>query len=80
MKSITIQYFAQLRDWSGKDSEIISFAGKTYRELYQELASRYSFKLPIEVVQIAINDEFGVLDQHVQDHDRIVFIPPVAGG
>ncbi|MFM6930456.1 MAG: MoaD/ThiS family protein [Bdellovibrio sp.] len=80
MKSITIQYFAQLRDWSGKDSEMVSFAGKTYRELYHELSSRYSFKLPIEVVQIAINDEFGTFDQAVHDHDRIVFIPPVAGG
>lgn len=80
MKKVTVKYFAQLREWANKDSEVICFDGNTYRDLYLDMAQRYNFKLSIDILQIAINDEFAKFDHEVQNDDVVVFIPPVAGG
>jgi sulfur-carrier protein len=79
MKSINIVYFASLRELSGKDSEEVFFTGKC-RDLYQELAEKYHFTLPVEAIQVAVNDEFYHMDDSLPEGAKVVFIPPVAGG
>jgi molybdopterin synthase sulfur carrier subunit len=32
------------------------------------------------MLRVAVNDEFGDWSQELADGDRVVFIPPVAGG
>ena len=46
----------------------------------RELATRHQFSLPPERVQVAINDQFVPMDTPLNNDDRVVFIPPVAGG
>lgn len=80
MKSINVQYFALLREQRGVESESIQVPCRTYADLYQHLKDKYSFTLPVEMVQVAVNDEFSHMNHEVLDGARIVYIPPVAGG
>lgn len=79
-KTITIKYFASLQELARADEEIISTDLSNYRELYQFLASKYSFSLSDQQIQLAVNDNFADLDQMIENDDYVVFIPPVAGG
>lgn len=80
MKSIKLVYFALLREKANKESEEINTEAKTYGELYLELSHRYNFELPNHMVQVAVDDFFTSMSSEIQDHQKIVFIPPVAGG
>jgi molybdopterin synthase sulfur carrier subunit len=80
MKSVEVRYFALLRELAGKEREILKINCETYGELYCQLADRYSFSLPLAMIQVAVDDEFSQLDQPISDGVKIVFIPPVAGG
>lgn len=79
MKTIRIEYFAVLRELAGRSEEAVDTAAQTPAELYAEIATRHDFPAP-ETLKVAINDEFGDWDQALNDGDRLVFIPPVAGG
>jgi molybdopterin-guanine dinucleotide biosynthesis protein A len=78
--SIKVQYYALLREQAGRSDEILATRARTPRELYLELAQRYPFTLPAEMLRVAINAEFGEWTQPLKAGDAVVFIPPVAGG
>lgn len=80
MKSVIVQYFAILRERSGRSEETIETKADTAADLYGELENRYSFGLPAGAIKVAINDDFADWDTLLNNGDRIVFIPPVAGG
>ena len=80
VKSLDIQYFAILRDESLKDSEQVRIEISTVGDLYEVLKSQYGFSLSKDHIQFAVNDEFTPSDTVLKDGDKIVFIPPVAGG
>lgn len=77
---LTLQYFALLRDQRGLDEETIESHCQTASALYSELAAQHGFTLPTSVLKVAINDDFSTWSSELKDGDRIVFIPPVAGG
>lgn len=80
MKSINVQYFAMLREKARVEQETIAVDASTYAELYQQLKTKYDFPLPVEMIQVAVNDEFVSAQSLVVENARVVFIPPVAGG
>jgi molybdopterin converting factor subunit 1 len=80
MKQIEIQYFAVLRERAGTGRETVRSTAETAAELYEELAARHSFGLPRAMLRVAVNDEFAEWSQPLASGDRVVFIPPVAGG
>ena len=76
---LRVDYFAVLRDRAGRSHESLETAAATPRELYRELAERRG--LPAETgLKVAVNDRFRAWDCALADGDRVVFIPPVAGG
>lgn len=75
-----IQYFAILREQRGATEETLETNASTPSAVYQELREKHGFTLPAERVRAAVNDEFVAADATLRDGDRIVFIPPVAGG
>lgn len=79
-RRLTVQYYALLREQAGRRDESLTSAARTPRELYTELAARYPFTLPPEVLRVAINGEFGEWSTPLAEGDAVVFIPPVAGG
>ncbi len=79
-KSVRIQYYALLREESGRSEERVSTSARTTLELYDELRSRYRFSLDTNRLSVAINDEFATWEHSLNEDDVVVFIPPVAGG
>ncbi len=79
-RQIRVQYYALLREQAGRSDETVNTRSQTARELYAELATRYAFTLPAEMLRVAINAEFGEWSQPLSAGDAVVFIPPVAGG
>ncbi|MGJ8673382.1 NTP transferase domain-containing protein [Rubritalea sp.] len=79
-KTISIRYFAQLRELAKCDSEEVSTESVTPSGLYEELKSRHSFPHKQKQLMIAINDDFADWATPLKAGDEVVFIPPVAGG
>jgi molybdopterin converting factor small subunit len=79
-REISIGYYAVLREQRGLSSESYSTVAATARELYDELRRRHNFSLDPGRLAVAVNDEFKSWDYALQNGDRVVFIPPVAGG
>jgi len=79
-REIRVQYYALLREQAGRSDETLSTTSRTPRELYAELRARYPFTLPVEMLRVAVNAEFGDWAQPLKPGDAVVFIPPVAGG
>lgn len=77
---IRVQYYAVLREQAGRSTENLATRARTPRELYAELAAKYPFTLPADMLRVAINAEFGDWTQPLEPGDAVVFIPPVAGG
>ncbi|MBI5766645.1 MAG: MoaD/ThiS family protein [Verrucomicrobia bacterium] len=80
MPTLTVQYFAILREQRGLTEEKLTTSAATPTVLYEELRARHGFTLPANRVRAAVNDEFVAADAPLRDGDRVVFIPPVAGG
>jgi molybdopterin-guanine dinucleotide biosynthesis protein A len=79
-KHLTVQYYALLREQAGRREEALESSAANARELYAELAARYPFTLPAELLRVAINAEFADWSAPLHEGDEVVFIPPVAGG
>lgn len=80
MIRVQVQYFAILREQRGLREEVLATPAATPAALYEELRSRHAFTLPGDRVRAAVNDAFVPSDAPLREGDRVVFIPPVAGG
>jgi molybdopterin converting factor subunit 1 len=80
MKKITLQYFAVLREQAGCSEERLETEAATPAELYAEVQARHGFTLPLSMLRVAVNEEFRDWSSPLAANDRVVFIPPVAGG
>jgi molybdopterin synthase sulfur carrier subunit len=80
MITIHVQFFAILREQRGLSGEQLATTAATPAALYEELRARHGFTLPGDRVRAAVNDTFVSGEAGLRDGDRVVFIPPVAGG
>ncbi len=80
MIRVNVQYYAIFREQAGASDEKVETAATTAGDLYAELADRHQFSLPAEALRAVVNEEFTDWDTPINDGDRVVFIPPVAGG
>ncbi len=80
MTTVTLQYFAQLREQAGAGSEQLTTTAGSLKALYAELAARHGFSLPADALKVAVNARFSDWDRALSEGDIIVFIPPVNGG
>jgi len=77
--SVTILYFASLRDRAGRDTEKLPAEG-TAAEAYELLRARHDFAFARTQLRVAINGALAGWDKALRDGDEIAFIPPVSGG
>ena len=77
--SVTVLYFASLRDAAGCSSESLALP-ESLSALYQSLRSRHGFALPAEKLRVAVDGAFVTWDSPLHDGCEIAFIPPVSGG
>ncbi len=79
-RTIIVQYFAMLREERGVTEERIATAAETPRALFEDLRQLHGFSLDASRLKVVINDAFAGWDDSLSPGDRVVFIPPVAGG
>jgi molybdopterin converting factor subunit 1 len=77
---VHVQYFAALRERAGRAAETLETAAATPAELYADLCERRALGLPRDMLRVAVNEEFVDWSRPLAEGDRVVFIPPVAGG
>ena len=77
--SVTVLYFASLRDAAGVASEQLP-RPDSLPALYAELHARHALPLAAEQLRVAIDGAFCAWDAPVPDGAEIAFIPPVSGG
>ena len=77
--SITVLYFASLRDAAGRDAEQLP-RPESLVALYEELRARHGFALQPDRLRVAVDGEFVRWDAIVADGAEVAFIPPVSGG
>jgi molybdopterin converting factor subunit 1 len=80
MKRIHLQYFAVLREQAGRSEETLETSATTPADLYDQVRTAHGFTLPRALLRVAVNDEFRDWNVALANGDRVVFIPPVAGG
>ena len=80
MITVHVQYFAILREQRGLSAETLTTSAPSLTALYDELRARHKFTLPADRIRAAVNDAFVPSSSPLREGDRIVFIPPVAGG
>lgn len=80
MPTLDVHYFALLREQRGRSQETLTTVAATPAALYEELRTRHGFTLPGDRVRAAVNDAFVDAATPLREGDRVVFIPPVAGG
>jgi len=75
--SITVRFFASVRERLGKAQEVIDSAGiNTVADVWKQSAR---IALPNNLLA-AVNMEYARPDQPVRDGDEVAFFPPVTGG
>lgn len=80
VKTITVTYFAQLRELTGTGGESVSTDSETPAGLFEELRAKHRFPLKRKGMMVAVNGDFADWTHTLTDGEEIVFIPPVAGG
>ncbi len=79
-KTLHIQYFALLREQAGVNEQQLDSEARTPAQLYDQLRMEHGFSLSRTQLRAVVNEEFVNWEQALNDGDRVVFIPPVAGG
>jgi sulfur-carrier protein len=81
--SVTVLYFAALRDLAGQNEEQVSLAVSPQRvEAFLEaLEQRHgALRGRLQAVRVAVNEEFVERSSELCGGDVVALIPPVSGG
>jgi molybdopterin synthase sulfur carrier subunit len=77
MQTITVRYFASIREKMGKSEETIDLEGiSTVTEVWGKVSDE---PLPANTL-VAINQDYVSWRQPVREGDEVAFFPPVTGG
>lgn len=79
---VTLLYFGQARDASGKGDQKFSLPpGSTVDALVNLATDKHSkLKRMKGSMQVALNEEMAKGDELLEDGDVVALLPPVAGG
>ncbi len=76
--SITVRYFARLRERMGRDEDVLEAEGiNSVADAWARAAP--GIELPANTLA-AVNLSYADVDAAVKDGDEIAFFPPVTGG
>ena len=79
-KTVTIRFFAILKEQAGTANETVQASCNTLHELYEDARRRHGFSLESRHLRVAVNGRFAEMTGPLADHDDVSFLPPVAGG
>ncbi len=76
---ITVHYFAGLKEVTGVSQEQADLSGQTVQQLAQWAAEKYP-GIDAGAARIAVNEEYALPEDMLNNGDVAAFIPPVSGG
>lgn len=79
-KKINVSYYAQLRELTGQQHELLETESETPAGLFEEIRAKYQLPLKRKGMMVAVNGDFSEWKHPLTEGEEIVFIPPVAGG
>jgi molybdopterin converting factor subunit 1 len=79
-RSLQVRFFAVLREQAGTSVLDLTTTAGTPAELYRELEASHGLTFPTSLLRVSINERYVTMETLLQPGDRVVFIPPVAGG
>lgn len=85
MITVSVLFFASLRDATGADRVTLNLPGDSnqavlMQSLRRELGSEAAAALEAENVRVAVNQTLITGTCNLQDGDEVAFLPPVTGG
>lgn len=80
LRQLHIRFFAVLREQAGCSTLEVHTAANTSAGLYTELQSKHPLTFPVALLRVSINERYADMTTPLCAGDRVVFIPPVAGG
>jgi sulfur-carrier protein len=80
MTTVTVLYFAGLRDAAGIDSETVGSNAVDLSGLYRQLQQQHGFAYAVEQLRVAVDGAFASWDEAPRAGSEVAFIPPVSGG
>ena len=75
-----VRFFAVLREQAGCSALEVASAAPTPAALYAELQAAHPLTFPAHLLRVSINERYAEMTTPLAAGDRVVFIPPVAGG
>lgn len=80
-RPIHVRFFALLREQAGCAALTMETAAPDAAALYAELQARFpALSFPARLLKVSINERYAEPATPLTAGDRVVFIPPVAGG
>jgi len=80
-QSFQIRFFAILREQAGCAAVEASSTAADAAQLYAELQQRFpGLVFPAHLLRVSVNERYVAMDTALNAGDRVVFIPPIAGG
>jgi molybdopterin converting factor subunit 1 len=76
-----VRFFAILREQAGVSTVTVETAATDAAALYADLQQRHPMlTFPARLLKVSVNERYAGLTTPLAAGDRVVFIPPVAGG
>lgn len=80
-RQIHVRFFAILREQAGVATLALDTAAPDAAALYAELQQRFpNLTFPVSLLKVSLNERYVEPATPLSAGDRVVFIPPVAGG
>ena len=80
-RQIHVRFFAILREQAGSSTLTLETVAPDAAALYAELQARHpGLTFPVALLRVSLNERYAELTTPLAAGDRVVFIPPVAGG
>lgn len=77
---LSVRFFAVLREQAGCSALQMATTAATPAALYAELQRSHALVFPAALLRVSVNERYVEMTTPLTTGDRVVFIPPVAGG
>lgn len=77
---LQVRFFAVLREQAGCSALTVDTTARTPAALYAELQTKHALTFPVALLRVSLNERYADMTTPLSAADRVVFIPPVAGG
>ncbi len=75
-----VRFFAVLRGQARCSTLLVGTSTRTPAALYAELQEKHTLTFPVALLRVSVNERYADMATPLNAGDRVVFIPPVAGG